>query len=83
MYREAKKREKVFYRSSENQLKNLELGRQARRKFDEPKTVQWNVRLTQTGKEGLFAIAKEHGLNPSDLIELLSRGEFELVRKAS
>ena len=70
-----------YIKRSANQLKNLELGRQP--KFDEPKTTYLTCRLTEVGKKGFQQLSQEFGLKPADLIELLSRGEFEVVRKTS
>ncbi len=66
---------------SASQLKNLELGRKP--KFEEPKTTYFSCRLTEVGKKGLKELSGQFGLKPADLIERLSRGEFELVRKTN
>lgn len=66
---------------SASQLKNLELGRKP--KFEEPKTTYFSCRLTEVGKKGLKDLSGQFGLKPADLIERLSRGEFELVRKTN
>ena len=66
---------------SASQLKNLELGRQP--KFDVPKTTYFSCRLTEVGKKGFLELSEQFGLKPADLIERLSRGEFEVIRKAN
>ena len=50
---------------------------------DEPKRARINANLTPTGKQGIVELAKEYNLSLSELIELIGRGEFELVKKAS
>ena len=70
-----------YLKRSVNQLKNLELGRKP--KYDEPKTTSLNCRLTEVGKKRFQELSEQFGLKPADLIELISRGEFELVRKTS
>ena len=71
------------YRSSQAQLENIKLGAEARKIYDEPKIAKISASVTPTSKQGIVAIASEYGVNVSELLERLGRGEFELVRKAS
>lgn len=71
-----------LYRSSENQLRNLELGAHARRKGEEARKARMEIRLTQCGKEKLKAIAKAQGLSVADLLEGIATGEFLLSKGA-
>jgi hypothetical protein len=68
-------------RYSQERLKGLELGRQA--VYNEPKSKTVSARLTPTAKSGMDALAREYGLKFSELLELIGRGEFELVKKAT
>ena len=51
--------------------------------YDEPKTARINTALTPTGKKGVQKLAEDYGVSISELFELVGRGEFQLVRKAS
>jgi hypothetical protein len=50
---------------------------------EEPKRARLSAYLTPTGKQGVKKIAQEYNLSMSELIELIGRGEFDLVKKAS
>jgi len=55
------------------------MGRKAKHgKYGQYKTEEVRARVTQAGKEGLEAIAAQHGVSLSEFLEQVGRGEVIL-----